>query len=405
LESSRFQKLISRKAAKPQSPQKKTQRRGAVKIMSIETAKTPSLLLDVKRVRSNATRIAGVAKRNNVRLRPHIKTHKCIEVARIQTQGFDGAITVSTLAEARSFASSGFSDITYAVPVEPGKFAEASEIFRSGVKLNLLTDDLATVRALDEHAGNAGTPFDVFVKIDCGTHRVGVEPESEMAIMIPRFISGAKNINFAGILTHAGHSYDVQTVEEIKAVARHERDVMVELAARLRGMGIEVPTVSIGSTPTMNHIDHLDGIDEIRPGNYIFFDNFQATLGSCSFEDTALTVLSAVIHRDVSHKKIVIDAGGIALSKDRGPVGLDPLCGYGRVLDLEGNDTGMRLTTVSQEHGVITDVADEWLGRLKVGDRLRILANHSCMTAAQHEDYNILENGEIVDRWEIHRGW
>lgn len=366
---------------------------------------TPSLLLDLTRVRRNAARIGEITKRNNVRLRPHIKTHKCIEVGRLQTEGFNGGITVSTLAEAKAFAANGFSDITYAVPIEPGKFAEASEIFRTGVKLNLLTDDLTTAKSLDEWAGKAGTRFDVFVKIDCGTHRVGVEPTSEMAIMIPRFLSDAKNIHFAGILTHAGHSYDVATVEEIKTVARHERDVMVELATRLRGLGIEVPTVSIGSTPTINHIDHLDGIDEVRPGNYIFFDNYQATLGSCSFEDTALTVLAAVVHRDAVQKKVVIDAGGIAMSKDRGPVGIDPSCGYGRVLDLEGNDTGMRLTTLSQEHGVISDVDDEWLHRLKVGDRLRILANHSCMTAAQHTHYNILENGEIVDRWEIHRGW
>lgn len=372
---------------------------------SLKEVKTPSLILDLGRVRSNASRIKNVAHSNKVRLRPHIKTHKCIEVARIQTEGFDGAITVSTLAEARAFAANGFTDITYALPIEPGKFASASEIFRGGVKLNLLTDDLGTAKALDEAAGTAGTPFDVFVKIDCGTHRVGVEPDSEMAVMIPRFISDAQNIHFAGILTHAGHSYDVRTVEEIKAVARYERDVMVELAARLRAMGIDVPTVSIGATPTINHVDHLEGIDEVRPGNYIFFDNFQATLGSCSFEDTALTVLAAVIHKDLSHKKIVIDAGGIAMSKDRGPVGLDPQCGYGRVLDLEGNDTGMRLTTLSQEHGVISDVDETWLSKLKVGDRLRILANHSCMTAAQHTHYNILENGEIVDRWEIHRGW
>ena len=286
-----------------------------------------------------------------------------------------------------------------------GKFADAVEIWRGDVRLNLLTDDIETVRALDEAAGKAGVQFDVFLKIDCGTHRVGVEPHTDAAVDIPRAISDARNISFAGILTHAGHSYDVKTVEEIKAVARHERDVMVEHAAKLRGLGIEVPTVSIGSTPTMNHIDHLDGIDEIRPGNYIFFDNFQATLGSCTFEDTALTVLAAVIHRDRTHKKIVIDAGGIAMSKDRGPVGLDPSCGYGRVLDLEGSDTGMRLTTLSQEHGVISDVDEAWLDRVRIGDRFRILANHSCMTAAEHTHYNILENGEIVDRWEIHRGW
>ena len=168
-------------------------------------------------------------------------------------------------------------------------------------------------------------------------------------------------------------------------------------------MSIDVTTVSIGSTPTMSTIDHLDGIDEIRPGNYIFFDAFQATLGSCSFDDTALTVLAAVIHR--SHNKLVIDAGAIALSKDRGPVGLDPGCGYGHVLDLDENETGLRVTGMSQEHGeIVSDDADA-IARFKVGDRVRVLANHSCLTAAQHSQYNVIEDGRVVDRWEIHRGW
>ena len=373
--------------------------------MDIHSLKTPSLLLDIDRVRKNAGRISDVATRNGSRLRPHIKTHKCIEVARLQTAEHNRAITVSTLAEARAFGANGFDDITYAVPIEPGKFADAIEILRSGVELNLLTDDAETARQLDEAAGQAGVKFDVFVKIDCGTHRVGVEPHTVGAIAIPRQLSDAKNLNFAGILTHAGHSYDVKTVDEIKAVARHERDCMVELAARLRGMSINVPTVSIGSTPTINHIDHLDGIDEVRPGNYIFFDNFQATLGSCSFEDTALTVLAAVVHRDGSRRKLVIDAGGIAMSKDRGPAHIDPSCGYGRVLDLDGIDTGLRLDSLSQEHGVIQAEDDIAFNQFKVGDRVRILANHSCMTAAQHTHYNVLENGKIVDRWKIHTGW
>ncbi len=338
-----------------------------------------------------------------VRLRPHIKTHKCVEVARIQTAGHNGAITVSTLAEARAFAEHGFSDITYAVPIEAGKFVEAIDILKNGVKLNLLTDDAGTVTALNEAAGKAGIKFDVFVKIDCGTHRVGVEPHTAEAIETPRLISDAKNLNFAGILTHAGHSYDAKTKEQIVEVARRERDVMVELAERLRSLSIEVPTVSIGSTPTMSTVDHLDGIDEIRPGNYIFFDNFQATLGTCSFADTALTVLAAVIHKGRS--KLVIDAGAIALSKDRGPVELDPDCGYGRVLDLDGSETGLRVTGMSQEHGEIEAGDAPAFDSIKVGDRLRILANHSCLTAAQHSHYNIIENGEIVDRWEIHRGW
>lgn len=371
----------------------------------MENLRTPCLLLDLDRVKRNAARVSDIATRNGVRLRPHIKTHKCIEVGRIQTAGHDGAITVSTLAEARAFAENGFTDITYAVPIEQGKFEEAIEILHNGVKLHLLTDDAETVKQLDLAAGRAGVKFDVFVKIDCGTHRVGVEPHTAEAVMIPRQIADSVDLNFAGILTHAGHSYNASSKEEILAVARHERDSMVELAERLRADGIEVPTVSIGSTPTITQIDHLTGIDEIRPGNYIFFDGFQTTLGSCSFEDTALTVLSAVVHKDIARRRLVIDAGAIALSKDRGPVGLDPSCGYGRVLDLEGNQTAMRVTSLSQEHGE-TDADDsEVFDRLKVGDRVRILANHSCLTAAQHTHYNVVENGELVDKWEIHRGW
>ncbi len=371
----------------------------------MNTLNTPCLLLDLGRVNRNAERISEVATRNNVRLRPHIKTHKCVEVARIQTAGHDGAITVSALAEARAFAKHGFKDITYAVPIERGKFADAIEIFQSGVKLNLLTDDASTVTSLNEAAGKAGIKFDVFVKIDCGTHRVGVEPHTTEAMEIPRQIADSKNLNFAGILTHAGHSYNVKTKDDILKVARHERDGMVELAGRLRDSGIEVPTVSIGSTPTISTVDHLDGVDEIRPGNYIFYDAFQATLGSCGFEDTALTVLTAVVHRDTTRRRIVVDAGAIAISKDRGAVGIDPACGYGHVLDIEGRETGMRVTSLSQEHGEVEATDSDMFNRFKVGDRIRILANHSCLTAAQHSHYNVIENGEIVDRWEIHRGW
>ena len=366
--------------------------------------KTPSLLLDIDRVRRNAARMSEIARRNDVRLRPHIKTHKCIEVARIQTEGHDGAITVSTLAEARAFAKNGFNDITYAVPIERGKFADAIEILSSGVKLNLLTDDADTAKALDGAASGAGVEFDVFLKIDCGTHRVGVEPDSDDAIAIPRLLADASNLNFAGILTHAGHSYEAKSKEGILEVAQHERDSMVAMATRIGRQGIAVPTVSVGSTPTMSLVDHLDGVDEIRPGNYIFFDNYQATLGSCAFEDTALTVLAAVIHKGKT--RMVIDAGGIALSKDRGPIALDPSCGYGRVLDVEGNETGMRVTGLSQEHGEIEAGGEAGaFARFKVGDRVRVLANHSCLTAAQHSHYNVVEKGEVVDRWEIHRGW
>jgi D-serine deaminase-like pyridoxal phosphate-dependent protein len=367
--------------------------------------KTPALLVDAGRLRKNADRISGITKRLGVRLRPHIKTHTCIEIARMQTAGHDGAITVSTLAEARAFSENGFSDVTYAVPIERGKFNDAIDLVRNGADLKLLTDDSLAAHQLDEAAGLAGLKFDVFLKVDCGTHRCGVEPHAPEAVEIPRQISDATNLNFAGILTHAGHSYNARSTDEILQVARHERDCMVELAEKLRRVAIDVPTVSIGSTPTISHVDHLKGIDEVRPGNYIFFDAFQATLGSCGFDDCALTVLAAVCHVDHGRGRLVVDAGAVALSKDRGSAVLDPACGYGHVLDLEGNDTGLRVTSLSQEHGEITSADADAIANFKVGDRVRILANHSCLTAAQHSHYHILENERIVDRWQIHRSW
>lgn len=374
--------------------------------MNLQTIKTPSLVLDAGRVRRNAERMSERIKGLGAALRPHVKTHKCVEVARIQTERGAGGLTVSTLAEARAFATHGFKDITYAVPIEPGKFDEAIELSRLCERFALITDDAAIPPLLDEAARRAGVTLDLFLKVDCGYHRCGVEPERPEALEIPRRIGDAANLRFAGILTHAGHSYLARSQAELLALARRERDVMTEFAARLRTDGIEVPTVSVGSTPTATHYDHLEGVNEARPGNYIFFDAFQATLGSCAFEDCALTVLAAVVHRDRVRRKVVLDAGAIALSKDRGAVGLDPSCGYGRVLDLGGAETGLRVGSLSQEHGEVVVEDDKMLDALTVGARVRVLANHSCLSAAQHTHYHVLDEGaRVVDRWEIQRGW
>jgi D-serine deaminase-like pyridoxal phosphate-dependent protein len=373
--------------------------------MDLESLPTPSLVLDADRVKRNAERIGGRVRELGARLRPHVKTHKCIEVARIQTAGHSGGITVSTLAEARAFAANGFPDITYAVPIEPGKFAAVIEISKTCEQFNLLTDDPEIPNMLNDAAKKAGVVIDLFLKIDCGYHRCGVEPHSKEAMEIPQRIADSSQLRFAGILTHAGQSYHCGLPEQRLAVARNERDVMVQMANRLRASGIDVPTISIGSTPTLTIVDQLDGIDEARPGSYIFFDAFMAAISSCTLNDCALTVLAAVVHRDLSHRKIVIDAGAIALSKDRGPVEFDPACGYGQLLDLAGNDLGLRIESLSQEHGEIQNVDRSVLERLKVGTRVRVVPNHSCLTAAQHSHYNVLEGDQIVDRWEIQQGW
>lgn len=366
---------------------------------------TPCLLLDHARLRRNVERVGARVTALGARLRPHIKTHKCIEVARLQTAGHFGGITVSTLAEARAFAAHGFTDITYAVPVEPGKFAAAVALAQAGVRLALLTDDPAIPGLLGDAARRAGVTFDAFVEVDCGDHRCGVDPAGPRLMEIVQRIGERTSLRFAGILTHAGHAYHARGAEAIGAVAREERDLMTAAAARLRAAGIAVPVISIGSTPTILHVDHLDGVDEVRAGNYAFFDLTQATLGTCAVEDGVLSVLAAVVHRDAARRQVVIDAGAIALSKDRGAVGFDPEAGFGRLLDLEGRDLGIRLRGLSQEHGTATVDDPTALARLAVGTRVRVLVNHSCLTAAQHAEYVVHEGLEVRERWTIHRGW
>jgi D-serine deaminase-like pyridoxal phosphate-dependent protein len=373
--------------------------------MNLRTIKTPALVLDVEKMKRNAGRMGERIKTLGVKLRPHVKTHKSIEIARIQTAGQAGGIMVSTLAEARMFLTAGFTDITYGVPVEPGKFAEVFELAGKCDRFSVLTDDLETVRLLNTAAEKAGGKISVFLEIDCGDHRSGIAAGSKDALEISREIYGAKHLLFAGILTHAGHSYNAPSADERLAIARAERDVMRGLAAALTADGIKVPDVSIGSTPTITCVDHLEGVTEARPGNYIFFDAFQASLGSCSFDDCALSVLAAVVHRSFDRRQVIIDAGAIALSKDRGAIDFDPACGYGAVLDLNGNALDLNVDGVSQEHGKIFIKNDALLEKLTVGTRLRILANHSCLTAAQFDHYNLLEQEQIVGRWQRFNGW
>ncbi|MDQ3322146.1 MAG: alanine racemase [Acidobacteriota bacterium] len=373
--------------------------------MDWQNLKTPCLILDAERVCRNAEQMSARMKAFGVNLRPHVKTHKCAEVAKIQTEGYAGGLTVSTLAEARAFAEHDFRDLLYAVPVEPGKFDEVCEIAKTCERFAVITDDTEIPVLLDETARRNDVKLDVFLKVDCGYHRCGVAPDAPEVLEIPRQIADAKNLRFAGILTHAGHAYHAQTENERLEIARAERDSMTNLARKLNENSVEVPAVSIGSTPTITCVDHLDGITEARPGNYIFFDAFQAALGSCRLEDCALTVLTAVVHRSSRERKIIVDAGAIALSKDAGAIEFDSSAGFGRVSDSRGDDLNLRVDLLSQEHGTIFVEDEKLFEKLKVGERVRILANHSCLTAAQYSFYNVLEGERIVDRWERFNGW
>ncbi|HSN88537.1 MAG TPA: alanine racemase, partial [Thermoanaerobaculia bacterium] len=375
---------------------------------SIQALPTPALLLDLDVLEANLERMARKAAGLGVALRPHIKTHKCVEVAERQRALGVSGLTVSTLHEARVFADHGFDDLTWAFPVILSRLDEVREL-AGRVTLRLVVDSREALQAL-EGLGVSGMPLHVWLKVDCGYHRAGVDPESPEALELARALAGSRTLRFDGLLSHSGHAYKGKDREEIGAVAEQERRVMAGFAASLREQGIDVPGVSVGSTPAMSVVESLDGVTEARPGNYAFYDFMQVGLGSCEARDCAVTVLSSVVSHRTGEDFCVVDAGALALSKDTrldaaqaadtaDTAGGRP-AGYGEVFEDYAAGTlsaDARLVNLSQEHGILS-------APLPVGSRVRILPYHSCLTVAQFDEYHVVRGHELVDRWKIWRG-
>lgn len=374
--------------------------------MSLEELPTPCALVDEVAVLSNTEGMAKRVERLGARLRPHVKTHKTFEGGRLQVRGHFGGITVSTLAEARAFAAAGFRDVTYAVPIPPQRLAEAAEIARGLDRLTLLVDGPAAATALEARSREEGRRTPVLLEVDCGGRRSGVDPERPESAALGLRLFRSRHLDFRGILTHAGQSYACRNPEEIRRVAAEERDVMVAFAERLRAAGADVPEVSIGSTPTVGLVESLEGITEVRPGNYVFYDAFQAAIGSCAQEQIAFNVLATVIASHPDAGRLVLDAGALALSQDPGPRHVDPACGFGLIRRLDGTPLPeLRLVGLSQEHGTVRASAGYPVGSLPVGTRLRIVPNHSCLAAACFERYHVVRDREVVGEWRPVRGW
>jgi D-serine deaminase-like pyridoxal phosphate-dependent protein len=363
-------------------------------MVSIHDLPTPALLLDLDVMERNLRRMSERAAAWGVAMRPHIKTHKAIEVAERQKALGISGITVSTLYEARVFADHGFSDLTWAFPVILTRLEEVREL-SDRVTLRLVVDSPEAVEALER----LGRPLHVWLKVDCGYHRAGVDPASAQALTLARRLAESPGLTFDGVLTHSGHAYHGPGRKEVSAVAEQERAVMAGFAERLRGEGIEVPAVSVGSTPALSVAERLDGVTEIRPGNYCFHDYTQVAIGSCGVRDCGVTVLASVVSCRPGDGRSVVDAGALALSKDTGP-DRPERSSMGEVFadyDAGTLDGEARLLSLSQEHGILSVPRP-------VGSRVRILPNHSCLTAASFDEYAVVRGDEVVDRWKIWRG-
>lgn len=373
----------------------------------LNTLETPALLLDTDRMQRNIARLRTRLQPLGVQLRPHLKTAKCIEVARAMMDSPSGPATVSTLKEADEFAAAGVTDMLYAVSIVANKFAHVSRLRAQGVDLTVVLDSVVAAQALAAHAQTMNDHIPVLIEIDSDGHRSGVRPGDALILDIARALE--PHCELRGVMTHAGASYASYSVEAKVQMAEQERLGAVQSAQMLRAAGFAAPVVSVGSTPTAHFAEHLEGVTEVRAGVFVFFDLVMAGLNVCSTDDIAISVLASVIGHQKEKGWIIVDAGWMAMSRDRGTASQPIDQGYGLVCDAQGRVIAdLIMSGANQEHGILSIRAGSKapLPVLPVGTLVRILPNHACATGAQHDEYVVLNAaGAIQAVWPRFRGW
>jgi D-serine deaminase-like pyridoxal phosphate-dependent protein len=370
---------------------------------------TPSLVLDEGRMLRNVDRLRQHLDPLGVTIRPHLKTVKSVEAARHVLTGGNGPATVSTLKEAEVFAAAGVKDILYAVGIAPQKLSRVMALRATGCDLTVVLDSPEQATAVANASREAGDAIPVLIEIDSDGHRSGLRPDDPAVITVGRIlVDGGATLR--GVVTHAGESYGAVGAEALADFAERERLAAVTAAEAVRAAGLPCPVVSVGSTPTAHFARDLVGVTEVRAGVYAFFDLVMAGIGVCTPEDIALSVLTTVIGYQNERGWIMVDAGWMALSRDRGTANQVVDQGYGLVCDIEGrvmND--LIVASANQEHGVIAlrPGSSASLPDLPVGTQLRILPNHACATAAQFDGYEVIPADPIqpMTYWPRFRGW
>jgi len=354
---------------------------------------TPFVTVDREVEDLNIAVVAEKARKAGIRVRPHAKTHKSPDLARRQITAGAIGLTVAKPAEALVFLDAGFGDLLVAYPLIDRRKIERVLLAARGARVILMADSAQGVRAIGTEARRLGLPVEVRVKVDVGQHRCGVDPRGSAGPELARAIIDHPALRFGGYMSHAGHAYAAADADAVRAVARTERALIVDLAERTRAAGVSVPVVSIGSTPTVLLDSGFEGIDEIRPGNYVFNDLTQVALGAVLRSRLALCVVATVVSRNGEFA--VIDAGSKVLSSDRGPHGSTKVSGNGLAFRLDEPDAPeMPVVGLSEEHGLVAHGGHP----PEIGERLRILPNHACPVVNLAREIAVLNPDGTIER-------
>jgi D-serine deaminase-like pyridoxal phosphate-dependent protein len=355
---------------------------------------TPHLLIDGAKLDRNIEKMAGIARERGVKLRPHVKTHKIPMIAGRQLGSGAAGITVAKVSEAEVMADGGIRDIFIAYPlVTESKIRRAIGLSRGGVRLVVGVDSFEGGRRLSRVAALEDHELEVRLEVDTGLRRTGV-PFDEAVELAAEIIS-LENLRLGGIFTYRGAVLEdgVPTLD-LKQAGLEEGKLMASLADRMRDRGIEVEEVSLGSTPTAGYAGEVEGVTEIRPGTYVFYDRMQARLGTCSLEECAASVVATVVSRP-SEDRAIIDGGSKTFATDV-PPGTRPLNleGFGHIV---GYPDAV-LERLTEEHGMLRVRSEHDLG---VGDIVQIIPNHVCSTVNLHNEGYLVDEDGVAERIEV----
>ena len=376
---------------------------------TLSTLDTPAALIDRSKMQANIARMQQQMNSLGVHFRPHVKTSKCLPVVQAQIAAGAQGITVSTLKEAEQFFAAGITDILYAVGMTAGKLPKVLALRRQGCQLKIITDNATSAADIAAFGKEHGESFEVWIEIDCDGHRSGIKPDDTAQLLAVAHVLQAGGMHLGGVITHAGSSYELNTPEALSAMAEQERAGCVRAAEHLRAAGLPCPGVSVGSTPTALAAKNLDGVTEVRAGVYVFFDLVMHNIGVCRMENIALSVLTTVIGHQTEKGWAIVDAGWMAMSRDRGTAKQQRDFGFGQVCTVDGDILpGYTMSGANQEHGIIAREGSADAGiatRFPVGTQLRILPNHACATGAQFPEYHALDDAGKLEVWSRFYGW
>ncbi|WP_180903705.1 alanine racemase [Nonomuraea indica] len=347
---------------------------------------TPALLIDLDVVRANVAEMAEVAATHGVALRPHIKTHKMPELARLQLEAGATGVTCAKLGEAEIMADAGIEDVLLAYPVwgEPKLRRLAALRERAKVRVSLDSPDVAA--GLGRLGLRTGAPVEVLVEVDTGQHRLGRPPGRPTADLVAE-IAAIPGIDVVGLLTLAGHAYHARTPGHLAEISRREGTDLVATAELCARDGIDLPVISVGSTPTARHVAGVAGVTEIRPGTYIFNDTAMIRLGVATEETAASRVLTTVVARP-SPDRVVFDAGTKCLSSDGAGTP-----GWIRAAGLPW----LRMDFLNEEHAVARlDPEHARYGELPVGTRVQLIPGHACSVTNLFDVAHGVEGGRVT---------